>query len=411
MGKNLKGKSLGRGIDQKKDGRYRARFKDSEGKTHEKYFHSVPEARNWLEDAKYEYRHNAKERDAPFAETELTVDEWYNFWIKNIKKGLAPNTIRNYEERYKFNVKASIGTKLLKDVKKMDCQLIFNEMSDVYAGSTIRQTYIMIGSMFRSAVENELILKHPLSGSSFILKPVRNINDIHFLTVDEQKRFMEQAKKSHNYNQYALILETGLRTGELIGLTWDAISFPKKTLTVNKTLEFRHKQKFWRAGPPKTESSYRTIPLTDRAIEILKDQKEKSKTRKEAPELNSVLEFFDRRSGKTMTLCMKDLVFVNFRTGMPNKNSSYDTHLYKLCDECGIDHFCMHALRHTFATRAIEYGMPPKVLQKILGHKSLKTTMDRYVHVTEDSMDDAIRNFEKCQAATIGGSKVGQTTE
>ena len=62
---------------------------------------------------------------------------------------------------------------------------------------------------------------------------------------------MEAAKRSHNYAQYALILETGLRTGEVIGLTWDAIDFQNRTLTVNKTLEYRHKQHFWRAGPPK----------------------------------------------------------------------------------------------------------------------------------------------------------------
>lgn len=72
---------------------------------------------------------------------------------------------------------------------------------------------------------------------------------------------------SHNYNQYALILETGLRTGEVIGLTWDAIDWDKRTLTVNKTMEFRHKQHEWRAGPPKTKTSYRTIPLTDTAYQ------------------------------------------------------------------------------------------------------------------------------------------------
>ena len=102
----------------------------------------------------------------------------------------------------------------------------------------------------------------------------------------------------------------------------------------------------------------------------------------------------DRRTGQSSYLVMRDLVFINWRTGEPAKNSSYDTHLYKLCDEAGIKRFCMHALRHTYATRAIESGMQPKVLQRLLGHSSIKTTMDRYVHVTDDSLVNAVRQFE-----------------
>ena len=56
---------------------------------------------------------------------------------------------------------------------------------------------------------------------------------------------------------------------------------------------------------------------------------------------------------------------------------------------------CMHALRHTYATRAIESGMQPKVLQKLLGHASIKTTMDRYVHVAAESLDYAIKQFQQ----------------
>ena len=240
---------------------------------------------------------------------------------------------------------------------------------------------------------NDMILKHPMNGVLYT-KPVRAVDDIHFLTIDEQQKFLETAKRSHNYRQYALILETGLRTGELIGLTWDAIDFDKRTLTVNKTLEYRHKYKEWRAGPPKTKQSYRTIPLTNRAVELLKELYAERDTRKQSDTLSLELEYMDRRTGQMSKLRMRDLVFINWRTGEPAKNSSYDTHLYKLCDEAGIKRFCMHALRHTYATRAIESGMQPKVLQRLLGHASIKTTMDRYVHVTMDSLENAVRQFE-----------------
>ena len=247
---------------------------------------------------------------------------------------------------------------------------------------------------------NDMISRHPMNGVLYT-KPVRAVDDTHFLTIDEQRKFLETARRSHNYRQYALILETGLRMGELIGLMWDAIDFEKRTLTVNKTLEYRHRDKAWRAGPPKTRQSYRTIPLTTRAVEVLKEQYAERDTRKKSDTLSLELEYMDHRTGQVSRLRMCDLVFINWRTGEPAKNSSYDTHLYKLCDEAGIKRFCMHALRHTYATRAIERGVPPKVLQRLLGHASMKTTMDRYVHVTGESMESAIRLFEGGQNGTM----------
>ena len=389
MGKNLKGKECGKGICQRKDGLYSARYVDELGKRHDKYFPTLPEARNWLKQAK----EAPIPQDDLFIPNEMTVDTWFEFWINNIVGDLAPNTRRNYQERYKHN--PVLGKMRLVDVKPMYCKIVLNRMEATYAGSTIRQTYIAMGTIFKSAVMNGLINKHPMDGVRFN-KPVRAVDDIHFLTVEEQEKFLAVAKRSHNYHQYALILETGLRTGEVIGLTWDAIDWEKRTLTVNKTLEFRHKQQEWRAGPPKTKHSYRTLPLTNRAYEILRAARDKSETGKKSSDtLSKTLTYINLRTGQEDSLVMADLVFINYRTGEPEKNSSYDTHLYKLCDEAGIKRFCMHALRHTYATRAIERGMQPKMLQKLLGHASIKTTMDRYVHVTDDSLIKAVQQFEK----------------
>lgn len=368
MGKYIKGKKLPKGISQRKDdGKFIAGFVDKAGKRHQRRFDTMIEADKWL----YEMRHQDEYGDGIDAE-DITVDQWFEFWHAELIKDLAANTRRNYDERYHKNIKPVIGRMKLKNVKPMHCTKILNSMDEEYAGSTIYQTYITLGTMFKSAKLNGKIRVHPLDGVKFS-KSTKAVDDIKFLTVEEQKKFLEVAERSHNYYQYAFLLETGLRTGEMIALTWDDVDWEKRTLTIRKTMEFRYKrQQFWVAGPPKSMSSYRVIPLTSRAYEILKKVYATKDTRKQSPELDTVLEYAD-------------------------KNSSYDTHLYKLCDEAGIKRFCMHALRHTYATRAIESGMQPKTLQKLLGHSSLKMTMDRYVHVTDDSMEMGIKLFEQGQ--------------
>ncbi len=136
MGKNLKGKEIGKGICQRKDGLYIARFVNRYGNRTVKCFPTVPEARNWLDEARY-----ADSHEDVFVASEMTVDEWFNFWIENIVGDLAPNTRRNYRERYNRNMKPILGRLKLKDVKPLHCKMVLNSMDKDYAGSTIRQLY------------------------------------------------------------------------------------------------------------------------------------------------------------------------------------------------------------------------------------------------------------------------------
>ena len=161
------------------------------------------------------------------------------------------------------------------------------------------------------------------------------------------------------------MLQTGLRTGELVGLKWEDIDFSKKTMNIQRSMEYRHSTGEWRGGEPKSKSGYRVVPLTDEAISILKDQKIKNKKIKVIP------------------MEWNEFVFL-CRKGTPVKNSTYDTALSKICDKAGIPHFSMHILRHTFATRCIEAGMKPKTLQTLLGHSNIGITMNLYVHTTEE---------------------------
>ena len=388
MGKNLKGKEIGKGICQRKDGYYVARFCNQAGKREEKYFRKLPEAKAWLEEAKYADKHSTGA-----IRSDISVDDWFDTWLNSISKNLASNTIDNYRTRYIQNIQPLIGRMNFTDVKPLHCQQILNEMTPHYAKSTIIQTYITMGTMLKSAVLNDMIPKHPMDGIRFN-KPVRSPDDIKYFTIDEQKRFQEAAKRSRYYHPYLFVLETGLRTGELTGLTWNDIDFENKTLTVDRSVEYSDKDGGWRAGPPKTLRSYRTIPLTRKAYEILYTLYQNRFMRKESAVLAQTLHYTDKRNGRKKSIVMRDMIFINPYTGEPVKNSTYDSAIYKICDNLQIERSHMHALRHTYATRAIERGVSPKVLQMLLGHDHVQTTMDRYVHVTDDSLRDAVNQFE-----------------
>ena len=366
MGKDLRGKEIGEGIYQQTNGTYCARFVDRFGKRRTKRSKKLQEVKQWLADATYINEHSDIEQA-----TNMMVDAWFEYWIDIKRKTVRPNTVRNYRERYYRNIQKVIGKKLLTEVKPIHCQNIFTKMAEEgYRTSTLYQTRITLYNMLEFARENDVILNNPCKRSvkSNMGKPSQKKKA---LTVETQKRFLQQAKGQSYENQFRFILQTGLRTGELVGLKWEDVNFENKTLKIERSMEYRYSVGEWRVGEPKSKSGYRTIPLTDEAIRILMAQKKKNMKIKE------------------ISIEWVDYIFLS-RKGEPVKNSTYDTALFKICEKAEIDKFSMHVLRHTFATRCIEGGMIPKTLQKILGHSNIGITMNLYVDITEEQKQTEI---------------------
>ena len=360
MGKDLKGKELGKNLSQEKSGLYVARFVDRFGKRQSKRFKKLQEARQWVADNVF-----LDEHSNPMYPQNLTVDAWFNEWIELKKTSIRLGTIETYTSYYNNCIKCEIGDMKLVDVKPMHCQKILTKMDEKgYHQGTIKHIRVILYGLFEGAKENDIIFSNPMKRSLKIEigKPSKTKEA---LSIDDQKKLFN-ALRGHKYeNQYIFALQTGLRVGELIGLKWQDVDFQKRTLKIQRTMKYLHAEKTWRSGPPKSRSSQRTIPLTDTAIEVLKKQKEKNPSLKVVP-----IEY-------------KDYVFIDEKGII--KYGSYDSALQHICKKIGIKPITMHIFRHTFATICVRSGMmTPSILKTILGHSSVNICLEYYVHTTDE---------------------------
>ena len=177
-----------------------------------------------------------------------------------------------------------------------------------------------------------------------------------------------------------------MRSGELRGLTWDKIDFDKRWITVNKSLLYLNKD--YILGTTKTKSSIRGIPMVDIVYDILKKHK------KEQLERRMLLgELWKEKES------MENLVFPS-DTGYPMNRDRLKVQVNKILESIHkagneFEHITPHTWRHSFATRCIENGMQPKVLQKILGHSKISQTMDLYVHTEDDFKVEEMKKIAK----------------
>ena len=217
------------------------------------------------------------------------------------------------------------------------------------------------------------IILHPAKGielPSLEQKPVKAF------TLEEQARFFEVAKSYSYYEAFIFAVDTGVREGELLALTWDDIDFEKGYVQINKTLVFV-KDRENKAGSTyilkvqdstKTKAGIRKIPLTKRCLRMLRELKLRNIAKSQL--------VFPSKNG----------TFINPR----NLLRCFDT----ICSKAGLEGFNCHTLRHTFATRCFEKGIPVKIVSRWLGHKKVQHTLDIYTHVMPDEEKKAIERQE-----------------
>ena len=109
------------------------------------------------------------------------MNAWFEYWIEHIVGDLSPNAVGKYRERYEHNSKPIIGNIQLSSVKPLHCKMVFNQMEPNYTGSTIRSAYITMGTIYKSALMNDLIVKHPMNGVRYT-KPTCAVNDVRYLS-------------------------------------------------------------------------------------------------------------------------------------------------------------------------------------------------------------------------------------
>ena len=362
MGKSLEGKELGGGIYQRQDGRYSARFTNRAGRRIERYFDKASDAKNWIEDARYEERHGDV-----FASSDMTVRAWAEYWLENIiHMNRKYNTWKSYKGRYDHRIDPVIGRMLLQEVKPLHCQEVLNraQRKGDTSGSVgkIKSILYMI---FESAMDNGFISTNPVTKNVKYEKV--DPEEKRALTRDEERRFDLASADCSHHDEFMFVLETGIRCGELSGLKWSDISWEDRSIRISETMFFNNDTKVFETNSPKTRASKRRIPLTDKAYDILADRR-------------------SRRKDRIESIRYHNYVFLN-DNGLPTDNRTYDKCLKLITHKMGIDGFTMHCLRHTFATKCVEAGMNPKVLQRILGHKSIATTMNLYVHTFDEEVD------------------------
>ena len=376
MGKDLKGKELGAGLSQRKDGLYQARYSDRWGKRKTIYRKNLRELRKELAEA------IAGNENFTSIKDEITLDRWFDRWMEIYKeKSIRPNTKREYTHIYRKSISPYIGGRHINSLVKSDIQRLVDRASDDgYGYERQNKIKVILRDMLQRAVEDNLVINNPVSGIK--LRANKEIK-AKSLTLDEQSDFFCYCRNTFYDNLFNVAVNTGLRPGELFALQISDIDLENGFIDVNKTLVYQKyledNGKTFHVEPPKTKQSCRKVPINSVCRLYLERQMDlKLVVSQKRPKQQNNYLFVTKFNTPLNSVIYSDAIKAVIR--QINLTRPFDNQF---------EIFSGHTFRHTFATRCFENGVDAKVVQSYLGHASLKMTMDLYTHVTEEkSMTD-----------------------
>ena len=307
----------------------------------------------------------------------MKYKDWLNEWLDNTVK--PTSKIRTYE-RYKevadCHIKPKLGDYELDDLTPLLLQRFVTELlqnGNLITGkglsaNTVNTVITVLQNSLKSAMVFGELKEYT---ADKIKRPKAKENEVSCFSLVEQRKIEQEVLQSKKDKLFGIILclYTGLRIGELLALTWNDIDITKGTLSVTKSCHYGKgaNGKFERCTElPKTITSRRTIPIPKQMIALLKTIKKRNES---------------------------DYVIASGTD--PISVRSYQRSFTLLLKRLNISHKGFHALRHTFATRALECGMDVKTLSEILGHKNASITLNRYVHSLMEHKQEMMNKLGK----------------
>lgn len=397
MGKDNRGKELGKCLYQRKDGRYEARATVNGIK--------IGIIDKDLNVVKFKYAEARKqaERLVDFRKCNITLDEWFAEWFERYKiPRVKQSSIVSMKRSYKNIFGNYIGDIKLNALTTDHIQDVINlHQKAGKAASTVRNGLSLLQQCLERARNSCYIPGNPCYDLSVSWERDGAPEEQRYLSSEEQKVFLEAVEDSWYKEMFYIMFYTGLRVGEVGGLKWENIDFNKKEIRIRLSLSCNYengvKKQF--LGMPKTSNSIRNIPFMGEVEQMLKSQKRKQDEIKRELKANGRW----RSEGE-----LEDLVFTT-TMGSPATRYIVEKEVNKVVKDINcheqiravmenrepieFEKATPHAIRHSFCSRCYEMGIDVKVTQKLMGHAHLSTTSDIYTHMAKKVVTNEVEKF------------------